>query len=78
MKKFTKISALLIFTLGFGLQTLQAGLDPLKEVFAGKPWQFVEEELVCKPDKQVDAFLERLKRWSAAAAAGTAGGFGAY
>ena len=60
---------------------LQAGpayypFNPLKEIFADRPWEFIEDHFVLKPEKEARRFLNGLKVFvagvSSAMAAGTA------
>ncbi|MGE0009826.1 MAG: hypothetical protein AB7F19_04730 [Candidatus Babeliales bacterium] len=53
-------------------------VDPIKALFANRPWDFVEQIFVIEPHAQLNAFSSSMKRWIPALAAGTAAGYGTY
>ncbi len=53
-------------------------VDPIKALFAGRPWDFVEQIFIVEPHAELNAFTSSMKRWIPALAVGAASGYGTY
>ena len=47
--------------------------NPFKDVFRGKPWEFMEYQFVIKPARELQSWSHWAKKWTAASAAGALG-----
>lgn len=46
---------------------------PLKDLFKGREWEFMEDEFITKPNRELTGFLQTMKRWVPSLTAGIFG-----
>ena len=61
---------------GLLLQGNLCAIDPLKEVFKGKPWEFLENEFIIKPQSELEGWVGSIKRFIGSGAISAAGLYG--